>query len=60
MASAVPAASATDGSYAAVMPNVITASALVRVTASGQTRASDSDTSDSTFALIPPRVVLRP
>ena len=42
------------------MPNVITASALVRVTASGQTRTSDSDTSDSTFALIPPRIVLRP
>jgi hypothetical protein len=58
LAAAVPAASATTGSYPAVMPGVITTAALVRDTAAGQTRASDSDISDSTFALIPPRIVL--
>jgi hypothetical protein len=60
MASSVPAATATTGSYSAVMPNIITAGALVRVTATGQPLASDSDTSDSTFALIPPRIIVRP
>jgi hypothetical protein len=58
--SSVPAASATTGTYPAIMPNIITVGALIRVTASGQTRASDSDTSDSTFALIPPRIIVRP
>src|SRR6185295_1044364 len=52
MASSVPAASATTGSYPATMPGIVTNGALIRVTASGQTRASDSDTSDSTFTLI--------
>jgi hypothetical protein len=43
-----------------MMPNIITAGALIRVTANGQVRASDSDTGDSTFALIPPRIIVRP
>jgi len=56
--SAVPADSATTGSFVIVTPGYVTNQALVRVTASGQTRASDSDTSDVPFTILPARIIL--
>jgi len=58
LVSAVPADSATTGSFVIVTPGYVTNQALVRVTASGQTRASDSDTSDVPFTILPARIIL--